>query len=249
MYKPKHRVAPIMFDISYYVYDHGSTPINGTKLQKREIEGDNQFDAVSQLVGEITSTFPGVYVEIIKVSSYMKGYNSDSLVVGREYVTLDGTKVKIMGVTNPGTDNECVYDQFMIHRYSRRRGDIGRCTGSPNDAPMNIKLGESWYNRDFDMDAYEEVNTNCRHARSEHVVHNYRDLGATNGKLPDVKMDYRDYIIERYNDNWYYRPVDQSRMTQKTKSRSTAQMWIDLFLDGEEASFDEEEIQQYELKE
>lgn len=61
------------------------------------------------------------------------------LVLGREYPTLDGQVIKLVSISNAGTEYETMADEQGRHRYSRNHSRIiGRLTGSPIDAPGNI---------------------------------------------------------------------------------------------------------------
>lgn len=51
-------------------------------------------------------------------------------VLGNWYETKGGEWVKLVGVSNPGTEHESVYDQHGFHRYTRWGMDCGRVTGS-----------------------------------------------------------------------------------------------------------------------
>lgn len=61
------------------------------------------------------------------------------LVLGRTYKTASGKKVRMVSISNAGTEYESMADEDGHHRYSRSHSRIvGRCTGSPNDDPLNI---------------------------------------------------------------------------------------------------------------
>lgn len=61
------------------------------------------------------------------------------LVLGRTYKTISGKKVRMVSISNAGTEYESMADEDGHHRYSRSHSRIvGRCTGSPKDDPLNI---------------------------------------------------------------------------------------------------------------
>ena len=61
------------------------------------------------------------------------------LELGRTYKTISGKKVRMVSISNAGTEYESMADEEGHHRYSRSHGRIiGRCTGSKTDDPLNI---------------------------------------------------------------------------------------------------------------
>jgi hypothetical protein len=65
---------------------------------------------------------------------------TQAFLLGHEYKTLGGDTVKLVTISNGGTDYECMADEAGVHRYTRRFNtwEFGRTTGSPIDCPKNL---------------------------------------------------------------------------------------------------------------
>ncbi|QOI66571.1 hypothetical protein [Erwinia phage FBB1] len=200
MYNPNHTPTLSEFKINYKKFIDS---VWDGHIRTYKVTSMNQYDAVADLakIARFQET-EHVDVEIVSVSNYAaKNFNHGALYLNRIYTTLNGTKVIMKGISDAGTEHETMFDQFGIHRYSRRPGCIGRCTGSSVVDPMNIKLGTAWYSNDFDKEEYEKANDGFVVCRSEHQVHNHQNI---DGKLNHVSMDYRGYTIYGQDDVWHF---------------------------------------------
>lgn len=138
------------------------------KFRKTTISAENQYQAVFQHGQTNGVAFPEQNVEDVIVMVHSLDGNPSLLLPGSEYETLEGKKVRMVqykdlnGVERNRTTYETIMDENGHHRYSRR--DIGRCTGSPTNAPKNIQLGVFWLRMDIDdpycyiMERKHEVN-------------------------------------------------------------------------------------------
>lgn len=238
MYDVKHEVTKSVFTIKYKDFIDGVW--NG-ELAEANILSKDSYNAIAQLYKSLSNSHE---IEIVSITDAFTKSNSDSLVLGRTYKTLDGLEVKMMKVHNPGTDFETMSDQFGIGRYSRRAGCIGRCTASKNDDPMNIKIGCSWISKDFDHQAYDAkrgFNFSESEDKLTDFVDHYKD-----GSY--VTMNYRGYVIGAKNGEWFFCKPEDIDYKKPTRNNSTARMWIDLLLDRDDAIWGEDEINTRELK-
>lgn len=144
-------------------------------LREYKVQAANVFIAVADLAKTYASE-ENVEIEPVSVSQESVPL---TLSIGRSYTTLNGTNVRMVGISNENTDYETMVDQFGIHRYSRSPGHIvGRCTGSPINDPMNIKLGLYWADMDFDHDKYSDYNViRCSEKCSDYVEHSEGHIG------------------------------------------------------------------------
>lgn len=227
MYNPNHEIKEVEFTIEFKQFIHG---VWGGKLSKETVIATDGYNAVAKL-----ALCQGVDVDNIQVISVVAYSEPDHLELNRIYTTLNGTKVIMKEVFNAGRNNETMVDNFGGHRYSRRDGCVGRCTGSSRTDGMNIKLAQSWYSKDFDNEKYDNENTNVTHCRSYPVTTNHRVL---NGNLNHVAMDYRGYTI--YGEEGVWRFVKNPHTYPglmnviEAEGRFDAQEKIDRLVDGEE---------------
>lgn len=177
-----HTITKSKFTVKYKVLYSG---VWDNKILTMKVEAQDFTDAIGQVNKEqcgLNVFNKMLSVQIVSISDSYTGSNPAQLELNREYTTLNGTKVTMKEIHNIGSDYETMSDQFGINRYSRRAGDLGRCTGAMSIDPMNIKMGASWFSRDFDSDAYDEQRTdiNITHVRGHKGI-NYveTDFGYT----------------------------------------------------------------------
>lgn len=227
MYNPEHEIKEVEYTIKFKQFICG---VWDGKLIEEKVMASDGFNAVAKL-----ALYQGVDVyniQIVSVSAYSE---PDHLELNRIYTTLNGTKVIMKEVFNAGKNNETMVDNFGGHRYSRRDGCVGRCTGSSRTDGMNIKLHQSWYSKDFDNEKYDNENTNITHCRPCPVTTNHRAL---NGNLNHVAMDYRGYTIYGEDGVWRFTKNPHTYLglmnAVEAEGRFDAQEKIDRLVDGEE---------------
>src|SRR5690606_39650276 len=59
-------------------------------------------------------------------------------VLGNNYRTLSGERVRFVKVHNEGSSYETMEDESGVNRYTNRLGDMGRVTARPVDYPGNV---------------------------------------------------------------------------------------------------------------
>lgn len=226
MYNPEHEIQEVEYTVKYKAYVYGVW--NG-KLIEEKIMASDGFNAVAKIM---LNEHPEVDdVQIVSVSAYSSG--QDHLELNRIYTTLNGTKVIMKEVFNAGTNHETMVDNFGGHRYSRRQGCVGRCTGSSPTDGMNIKLTQCWYSKDFDSEKYDNENTNVTHCRLCPSTTNHRVL---NDNLNHVAMDYRGYTIYGEEGVWRFVKNPHTYLglmnAVEAEGRFDAQKKIDEIIDG-----------------